>query len=99
MPAVSEFCFLLLFQFRYSNWLDKLYMVLGTLAAIVHGAALPLMMLVFGEMTDSFSNAGSAIPGNGSFRKYYTCIGYIRNLQENQTTDIGETLAKYAPVL
>ncbi|XP_004582336.2 ATP-dependent translocase ABCB1 isoform X2 [Ochotona princeps] len=61
-PTVSTFT-----MFRYSNWLDKLYMVVGTLAAIIHGAALPLMMLVFGEMTDSFSNAGSAIPGNGSF--------------------------------
>uniref|UniRef100_A0AC11D3C6 Uncharacterized protein n=1 Tax=Ovis aries TaxID=9940 RepID=A0AC11D3C6_SHEEP len=41
--------------FRYSNWLDRLCMVLGTLAAIIHGAGLPLMMLVFGDMTDSFA--------------------------------------------
>uniref|UniRef100_A0A8C6BNK3 ATP binding cassette subfamily B member 1 n=1 Tax=Monodon monoceros TaxID=40151 RepID=A0A8C6BNK3_MONMO len=41
-------------NFRYSNWLDKLYMVLGTVAAIIHGTGLPLMMLVFGDMTDSF---------------------------------------------
>ena len=34
-------------------------MVLGTLAAIIHGAGLPLMMLVFGNMTDSFAGAGS----------------------------------------
>uniref|UniRef100_A0A8C6F8H8 ATP binding cassette subfamily B member 1 n=1 Tax=Monodon monoceros TaxID=40151 RepID=A0A8C6F8H8_MONMO len=45
--------------FRYSNWLDKLYMVLGTVAAIIHGTGLPLMMLVFGDMTDSFANAGN----------------------------------------
>uniref|UniRef100_A0A2K6F8D6 ATP binding cassette subfamily B member 1 n=1 Tax=Propithecus coquereli TaxID=379532 RepID=A0A2K6F8D6_PROCO len=45
--------------FRYSNWLDRLYMVVGTLAAIIHGAGLPLMMLVFGDMTDSFSNVGN----------------------------------------
>uniref|UniRef100_A0A8C0L9T3 ATP binding cassette subfamily B member 1 n=1 Tax=Canis lupus dingo TaxID=286419 RepID=A0A8C0L9T3_CANLU len=44
--------------FRYSNWLDRLYMLVGTMAAIIHGAALPLMMLVFGNMTDSFANAG-----------------------------------------
>lgn len=35
-------------------------MLLGTVAAIIHGAALPLMMLVFGEMTDSFSYPGDA---------------------------------------
>ncbi|XP_053528768.1 ATP-dependent translocase ABCB1 isoform X2 [Artibeus jamaicensis] len=44
-------------MFRYSNWLDRLYMVLGTVAAIIHGAGLPLTMLIFGDMTDSFANA------------------------------------------
>ena len=34
-------------------------MVLGTLAAIIHGAGLPLMTLVFGDMTDSFAGAGN----------------------------------------
>ncbi|XP_030879928.1 ATP-dependent translocase ABCB1 isoform X3 [Leptonychotes weddellii] len=52
-PTVSTFA-----MFRYSNWLDRLYMLVGTMAAIIHGAALPLMMLVFGDMTDSFANAG-----------------------------------------
>ncbi|XP_047550293.1 ATP-dependent translocase ABCB1 isoform X3 [Lutra lutra] len=59
-PTVSMFA-----MFRYSNWLDKLYMLMGTMAAIIHGAALPLMMLVFGDMIDSFANAG--IPGNITF--------------------------------
>ncbi|XP_022358801.1 multidrug resistance protein 1-like, partial [Enhydra lutris kenyoni] len=59
-PTVSTFA-----MFRYSNWLDKLYMLVGTMAAIIHGAALPLMMLVFGDMTDSFANA--SIPGNITF--------------------------------
>ncbi|KAB0353938.1 hypothetical protein FD755_023367 [Muntiacus reevesi] len=52
-------------SFRYSNWLDRLYMLLGTLAAIIHGAGLPLMMLVFGDMTDSFAGAGNK--GNITF--------------------------------
>ncbi|CAK6434576.1 unnamed protein product [Pipistrellus nathusii] len=50
-PTVSVFT-----MFRYSNWLDRLYMLLGTMAAIIHGAALPLMMLIFGDMTDSFAD-------------------------------------------
>uniref|UniRef100_A0A452DYE3 Multidrug resistance protein 1 n=1 Tax=Capra hircus TaxID=9925 RepID=A0A452DYE3_CAPHI len=45
--------------FRYSDWLDRLCMVLGTLAAIIHGAGLPLIMLVFGDMTDSFAGFGN----------------------------------------
>uniref|UniRef100_A0A6I8NX08 ATP binding cassette subfamily B member 1 n=1 Tax=Ornithorhynchus anatinus TaxID=9258 RepID=A0A6I8NX08_ORNAN len=52
-------------MFRYSSCLDKLYMCLGTLAAMIHGAALPSMMLIFGEMTDSFVDFGKL--GNNSF--------------------------------
>uniref|UniRef100_A0A2I3GHL1 ATP binding cassette subfamily B member 4 n=1 Tax=Nomascus leucogenys TaxID=61853 RepID=A0A2I3GHL1_NOMLE len=40
--------------FRYSDWQDKLFMLLGTIMAIAHGSGLPLMMIVFGEMTDKF---------------------------------------------
>ncbi|XP_062035147.1 phosphatidylcholine translocator ABCB4 isoform X1 [Lepus europaeus] len=42
--------------FRYSDWQDKLFMLLGTIMAIAHGSGLPLMMIVFGEMTDKFVN-------------------------------------------
>uniref|UniRef100_A0A4X1T0C0 P-type phospholipid transporter n=1 Tax=Sus scrofa TaxID=9823 RepID=A0A4X1T0C0_PIG len=80
-PAVS-----VLAMFRYSNWLDVLYMLLGTTAAIVHGTGLPLMMLVFGEMIDSFASVGNLahikIPNvtSGSeycswYAYYYSAIG------------------------
>uniref|UniRef100_A0A8C6BF60 Phosphatidylcholine translocator ABCB4 n=1 Tax=Monodon monoceros TaxID=40151 RepID=A0A8C6BF60_MONMO len=49
--------------FRYSDWQDKLFMSFGTIMAIAHGSGLPLMMIVFGEMTDRFVNIG----GNFSF--------------------------------
>ncbi|XP_073920945.1 phosphatidylcholine translocator ABCB4 isoform X2 [Castor canadensis] len=42
--------------FRYSDWQDKLFMILGTTMAVAHGSGLPLMMIVFGEMTDKFVN-------------------------------------------
>lgn len=38
-------------------------MSLGTVMAIAHGSGLPLMMIVFGEMTDRFVNT----VGNFSF--------------------------------
>ncbi|XP_042673064.1 ATP-dependent translocase ABCB1 isoform X5 [Centrocercus urophasianus] len=41
-------------MFRYSDRQDKLLMALGTTMAVLHGASLPLMMIVFGDMTDSF---------------------------------------------
>uniref|UniRef100_A0A803YA59 ATP binding cassette subfamily B member 1 n=1 Tax=Meleagris gallopavo TaxID=9103 RepID=A0A803YA59_MELGA len=43
-----------LVYFRYSDQQDKLLMALGTAMAVLHGASLPLMMIVFGDMTDSF---------------------------------------------
>ncbi|XP_045244629.2 phosphatidylcholine translocator ABCB4 isoform X3 [Macaca fascicularis] len=49
--------------FRYSDWQDKLFMSLGTIMAIAHGSGLPLMMIVFGEMTDKFVDTA----GNFSF--------------------------------
>uniref|UniRef100_A0A8C6RUJ7 P-type phospholipid transporter n=1 Tax=Nannospalax galili TaxID=1026970 RepID=A0A8C6RUJ7_NANGA len=54
--------------FRYSDWQDRLFMLLGTIMAIAHGSGLPLMMIVFGEMTDKFvNNAGDfSLPENFS---------------------------------
>ncbi|CAJ0964426.1 unnamed protein product [Ranitomeya imitator] len=45
-------------SFRYSGGVDRLLMLVGTIAAMAHGAGLPLMMLVFGDMTDSFVDFG-----------------------------------------
>ena len=42
------------FQFRFSTGWDKLAMVMGTICAMAHGAALPAMIVVFGDMTDLF---------------------------------------------
>uniref|UniRef100_A0AAY5K3J9 ATP-binding cassette, sub-family B (MDR/TAP), member 11a n=1 Tax=Esox lucius TaxID=8010 RepID=A0AAY5K3J9_ESOLU len=40
--------------FRFATWKDTLMMVVGGLCALVHGAASPLMLLVYGMMTDTF---------------------------------------------
>jgi ATP-binding cassette, subfamily B (MDR/TAP), member 1 len=36
-------------------------MIVGVICALLHGAALPALMLVFGEMTDAFVNAGKSV--------------------------------------
>ncbi|XP_056375087.1 ATP-dependent translocase ABCB1-like isoform X3 [Hyla sarda] len=41
-------------MFRYSGPADWLLMLIGTMAAIIHGACMPLITVVFGEMTNSF---------------------------------------------
>lgn len=33
-------------------------MIMGTLCAMIHGTAFPLMIIVFGEMIDLFVNSG-----------------------------------------
>ncbi|KAM5255812.1 ATP-dependent translocase ABCB1 [Ctenodactylus gundi] len=76
-PTVST-----LAMFRYSDWQDRVYMVLGTVAAIIHGTALPLMMLVFGEMTDIFTQPGN----NANFSNSSNYAMYASQLEEDMTT-------------
>ncbi|NXK27152.1 MDR1 protein, partial [Arenaria interpres] len=44
--------------FRYADWVDVLLMVVGLIAAVANGTGLPLMIIVFGEMTNSFVLSG-----------------------------------------
>lgn len=83
-PTVS-----ILAMFRYSNWLDRLYMLLGTMAAIIHGAGLPLMMLIFGNMTDSFANAGQSrntTSANINNQSKINATDSLDKLEEEMTT-------------
>lgn len=41
-------------QYRFATWRDKVLMVIGGFCALVHGAAQPLMLLVYSMMTDTF---------------------------------------------
>uniref|UniRef100_A0A671WRE3 ATP-binding cassette, sub-family B (MDR/TAP), member 11a n=1 Tax=Sparus aurata TaxID=8175 RepID=A0A671WRE3_SPAAU len=43
--------------YRFATWKDTVMMVVGGLCALVHGAASPLMLLVYGMMTDTFVTA------------------------------------------
>lgn len=45
-----------LLQYRFATWKDKVLLVVGSLCALVHGAAQPLMLLVYSMMTDTFVN-------------------------------------------
>ncbi|KAK9373315.1 P-loop containing nucleoside triphosphate hydrolase protein [Lipomyces chichibuensis] len=48
--------------FRYADSFDKLLLVLGGLAALAEGCMRPLMTIVFGQVTDLFSNYTRYIP-------------------------------------
>ncbi|ORZ35134.1 P-loop containing nucleoside triphosphate hydrolase protein [Catenaria anguillulae PL171] len=42
--------------FRYANSTDRFFMIAGMVAAAVMGSGMPLMTLVFGDITESFNN-------------------------------------------
>ncbi|XP_031154082.1 bile salt export pump [Sander lucioperca] len=49
MPSVGYFQL-----FRFATCKDTVMMVVGGLCALIHGAASPLMLLVYGQMTNTF---------------------------------------------
>ncbi|XP_052577067.1 multidrug resistance protein 2 isoform X2 [Peromyscus californicus insignis] len=65
-------------------------MVLGTLAAVIHGTSLPLLMLVFGHMTDSFTKAETTISPN------ITNQSETNGTQISSSGDLEEDMATYA---
>uniref|UniRef100_H2YAP6 Uncharacterized protein n=1 Tax=Ciona savignyi TaxID=51511 RepID=H2YAP6_CIOSA len=48
-------------QFRYAECFDWMLMLVGTLGAMVHGAAFPFMMTIFGQMIDTFINYSTCV--------------------------------------
>uniref|UniRef100_A0A8C7VH28 ATP-binding cassette sub-family B member 5 n=1 Tax=Oncorhynchus mykiss TaxID=8022 RepID=A0A8C7VH28_ONCMY len=54
-------------QFRYATGCEVLLMIIGLLCAALHGIALPLMCVVFGQMTDSFVQSGQQLNLTGTF--------------------------------
>nr|XP_009679076.1 PREDICTED: ATP-binding cassette sub-family B member 5 isoform X2 [Struthio camelus australis] len=44
--------------FLYADWVDILLMIVGLIAAAANGTGLPLMIIVFGDMTNSFVLSG-----------------------------------------
>ncbi|CAF1022109.1 unnamed protein product, partial [Didymodactylos carnosus] len=43
--------------FRFAKKIDVFYMIMATFAAICHGAALPLLLLIFGNLVDIFTDS------------------------------------------
>uniref|UniRef100_A0A8C9TAZ3 ATP-binding cassette sub-family B member 5 n=1 Tax=Scleropages formosus TaxID=113540 RepID=A0A8C9TAZ3_SCLFO len=62
--------------FRYATCLEVFMMVVGLLCAAAHGVALPLMCVVFGQMTDSFVASGQQlnITGNLTSANSAECV-------------------------
>uniref|UniRef100_A0A8C4WST4 ABC-type xenobiotic transporter n=1 Tax=Gopherus evgoodei TaxID=1825980 RepID=A0A8C4WST4_9SAUR len=75
-----------LFSFAYADWLDIILMIIGLIAAVANGTGLPLIIVVFGEMTNSFVMIGQAVNMSSAAEKppaifsrfayYYAGIGF-----------------------
>lgn len=57
------------FQFRYAGSLDYFLLLVGTVAAVIHGAAMPLMFIFFGDLTTGFVDFGN-----------FSSAGFVANL-------------------
>uniref|UniRef100_A0A452HTC1 ATP binding cassette subfamily B member 5 n=1 Tax=Gopherus agassizii TaxID=38772 RepID=A0A452HTC1_9SAUR len=70
--------------FAYADWLDIILMIIGLIAAVANGTGLPLIIVVFGEITNSFVMIGQAVNMSSEkppaifsrFAYYYAGIGF-----------------------
>uniref|UniRef100_A0A1A8GQ60 ATP-binding cassette, sub-family B (MDR/TAP), member 4 n=1 Tax=Nothobranchius korthausae TaxID=1143690 RepID=A0A1A8GQ60_9TELE len=70
--------------FRFADSLDILMIIVGTVMAVANGTVLPLMCIVFGEMTDSLIN--SAASSINMTHPNFTSINITSTLQEEMTS-------------
>ncbi|XP_028280398.1 ATP-dependent translocase ABCB1 [Parambassis ranga] len=70
--------------FRFSDSLDILMIIVGTIMAMTNGVVLPLMCIVFGDMTDSFIMNDAASHINTSLLPNFT-ININSTLEEDMT--------------
>ncbi|XP_061441602.1 ATP-dependent translocase ABCB1 isoform X2 [Rhineura floridana] len=82
-------------MFRYADCLDKLLMVLGALLAALHGAALPAMMIIFGDMTDSFVASGKP-PANISLVNISSANIYFDSIVQHINEKLQEQMTRYS---
>uniref|UniRef100_A0A3B3S4D3 ABC-type xenobiotic transporter n=1 Tax=Paramormyrops kingsleyae TaxID=1676925 RepID=A0A3B3S4D3_9TELE len=57
--------------YRFAKPLDIILMIVGLICAAANGVALPLMCVVFGQMTDSFVQSGQPLNLTGNFTPSY----------------------------
>lgn len=67
----------MLTQFCYADGVDVLLMIIGLVAAAANGTGMPLLIIFFGEMTNSFVLSGMQSNGKKfklNFSTYWLCF-------------------------
>ncbi|XP_011482527.1 bile salt export pump [Oryzias latipes] len=76
--------------FRFATCKDVLMMVLGSVCAVLHGSAQPLMLLVFGLLTDTFIDYDIELQELSDDRK--ECVNNTIQWKRNYTGTLDMTL-------
>ncbi|NWV67954.1 MDR1 protein, partial [Malurus elegans] len=79
--------------FRYADSMDVLLMVVGLVAAAANGTGMPLMIIIFGEMTNSFVESG--VESNGKKLKL-DFSAYCSSCPQAPGVDIEGEMTKFA---
>ncbi|XP_077979293.1 ATP-dependent translocase ABCB1-like [Glandiceps talaboti] len=84
--------------FRFANCTDAFLLMGGVLAAMVHGLAFPLMVIVFGGMTDSLVESGTnnSAGWNVSLPNGTTYDDYVEEEMEKAMEEFLRDMNKYA---
>ncbi|NXH93162.1 MDR1 protein, partial [Edolisoma coerulescens] len=80
--------------FRYADGVDVLLMVVGLVAAAANGTGMPLMIIIFGEMTNSFVLSG--VETNGKKLKLDFSTYWISSCPSDPGVDIEGEMTKFA---
>ncbi|NWI40354.1 MDR1 protein, partial [Picathartes gymnocephalus] len=79
--------------FRYADGVDVLLMIVGLVAAAANGTGMPLMIIIFGEMTNSFVLSG--VDSNGKKLKLDFST-YCSSCPSDPGVDIEGEMTKFA---
>ncbi|NXT66580.1 MDR1 protein, partial [Chaetops frenatus] len=79
--------------FRYADGVDALLMIVGLVAAAANGTGMPLMIIIFGEMTNSFVLSG--VDSNGKKLKLDFST-YCSSCPSDPGVDIEGEMTKFA---
>ncbi|KAM6894114.1 bile salt export pump isoform 3-T3 [Xenentodon cancila] len=77
--------------FRFATCKDGLMMVVGSVCAVLHGSAQPLMLLVFGLLTDTFIDYDIEL--NALKDEQKECVNNTIQWKKNYTDALGQTLS------
>ena len=68
------------FQFRFADTKSRVLLAIGIIASCLHGACMPLMIIVFGSMTDTFVS-------DGKFKQFWDEVGGNITAEYNVTQE------------